>query len=81
MVPSSYVKDGERHSRLVASLDAGAPVTVLRSAVDYVVTEYGIATMRGKTIRQRIGELIAVAHPDCQAQLKDDAKQLYGWSF
>ena len=81
VVPSSYVKDGERHSRLVASLDRAAPVTVLRSAVDYVVTEFGIATMRGKTIRQRIGELIAVAHPDCQAQLKDDANQLYGWSF
>ena len=81
VVPSSYVKDGKRCSRIVASLDAGAPVTVLRSAVDYVVTEFGIATMRGKTLRQRIGEMIAVAHPDCQAQLKDDAKQLYGWSF
>ena len=37
--------------------------------------------MGGKMSRQRIGERIAVAHPDCQAQLKDDAKQLYGWSF
>ena len=81
VVPSSYVKDGVRHSRLVASLDAAAAVTVPRSAVDYVVTEFGIATMRGKTIRQRIGELIAVAHPECQPRLKDDAKQLYGWSF
>ena len=81
VVPSSYVKDGVRHSRLVASLDAAAAVTVPRSAVDYVVTEFGIATMRGKTLRQRIGEMIAVAHPDCQAQLKDDAKQLYDWSF
>ena len=80
VVPSSYVKDGKPCSRIVASLDAGAPVTVLRSAVDYVVTEFGIATMRGKTLRQRIGEMIAVAHPDCQAQLKDDAKQLYGQS-
>ncbi len=81
VVPSSYLKDGVHNSRIVASLDPGTPVTVPRSAVDYIVTEYGIATMRGKTIRQRIGELIAVAHPDCQAQLKDDAKQLYGWSF
>ena len=81
VVPSSYEKDGERHSRLVASLAPAAPVTVPRSAVDYVVTEYGIATMRGKTIRQRIGELIAVAHPDCQSQLKDDANKIYGWSF
>ena len=81
VVPSSYEKDGERQSRIVPSLDAAAPVTVPRTAVDYIVTEFGIATMRGKTIRQRIGELIAVAHPDCQPQLKDDAKQLYGWSF
>ncbi len=81
VVPSSYEKDGERYSRIRASLDDGAPVTVPRTAVDYVVTEFGIATMRGKTIRQRIGELIAVAHPDCQPQLKEDANQLYGWSF
>lgn len=81
VVPSSYEKDGTRHSRVVAALDRGAPVTVPRSAVDYIVTEYGIATMRGKTLRERIGELIAVAHPDCQPQLKDDAKALYGWSF
>jgi len=81
VVPSSYLKDREHHSRIVVSLDPGTPVTVPRSAVDYIVTEFGIATMRGKTIRQRIGELISVAHPDCQPQLKDDAKQLYGWSF
>jgi 4-hydroxybutyrate CoA-transferase len=81
VVPSSYEKDGERFSRIVPSLAPAAPVTVPRSAVDYIVTEFGIATMRGKTIRQRIGELIAVAHPDCQSQLKDDANKLYGWSF
>jgi acyl-CoA hydrolase len=57
------------------------PVTVPRSAVDYIVTEWGIATMRGKTLRQRIGELLAVAHPDCRPQLKEDARRLYGWSF
>ena len=81
VLPSSYTKDGERRSRITASLDPGTPVTVPRTAVDYVVTEWGIATLRGKTIRQRIGELIAVAHPDCQPQLKDDAKALYSWSF
>jgi 4-hydroxybutyrate CoA-transferase len=79
--PSSFEKDGKRESRIVASLDPGSPVTAPRSAVDYVVTEYGIATLRGKTIRQRIGELIAVAHPDCQPQIKEDAQRLYGWSF
>lgn len=81
VLPSSYEKDGQRRSRVVAALDEGAPVTVQRSAVDYIVTEWGIATMQGKTIRQRIGELIAVAHPDCQAELKQEAKRVYGESF
>ncbi len=81
VLPSSYQRDGERLSRIVVALDPGAPVTVPRSAVDYVVTEWGIATLRGKTLRQRIGELIAVAHPDCQPQLKAEAKRLYGWGF
>jgi 4-hydroxybutyrate CoA-transferase len=81
VLPSSYVEDGARRSRIVATLDEAAPVTVPRTAVDYVVTEWGIATLRGKTVRQRIGELIAVAHPDCQPDLKAEAKRLYGWSF
>jgi 4-hydroxybutyrate CoA-transferase len=82
VLPSSYVtKEGERRSRIVASLADGTPVTVPRSAVDYVVTEYGIATMRGKTLRQRIGELLAIAHPDCQADVRAQAKQIYGWDF
>jgi acyl-CoA hydrolase len=37
--------------------------------------------MRGKTIRQRIGELIAISHPDCKADLKKEANRIYGWSF
>ncbi|MGB2694387.1 MAG: acetyl-CoA hydrolase/transferase C-terminal domain-containing protein [Dehalococcoidia bacterium] len=81
VLPSSYERDGERQSRIVVALAEGAPVTVPRSAVDYIVTEWGIATLRGKTLRQRIGELLAIAHPDCQPQLREDAKRLYGWSF
>jgi acyl-CoA hydrolase len=46
--------------------------------VDHVVTEYGIATLRGKTVRERVGELIAIAHPDFQGELKGEAKRLYG---
>jgi len=81
VLPSSYTRDGEIRSRIVASLDPGAPVTVPRSAVDFVVTERGVATLRGKSVRERIGELIAVAHPDCRSQLREDAGRLYGWSF
>ena len=81
VLPASYVKDGARHSRIKATLEEAAPVTVPRSAVDYIVTEWGIATMRGKTIRQRIGELIAIAHPDSKADLKAEAQRIYGWTF
>ncbi|MEX2158877.1 MAG: acetyl-CoA hydrolase/transferase C-terminal domain-containing protein [Dehalococcoidia bacterium] len=81
VLPSSHMKDGERHSRILATLPDAAPVTVPRTAVDYIVTEWGIATMRGKSLRQRIGELIAVAHPDCKEQIKSDANRIYGWGF
>jgi 4-hydroxybutyrate CoA-transferase len=80
VLPASYLRDGERRSRIVAALDEAAPVTVPRTAVDYVVTERGIATLRGKTLRERVGELVAVAHPDCQAELREEAKRVYGWS-
>lgn len=69
-VPSSSVAGGARHSRILAQLPLGTAVTVPRTYVDYVVTEYGIATLRGKTQRQRAEELIAVAHPDFRADLR-----------
>jgi acyl-CoA hydrolase len=78
VLPSSHMVDGERRTRIVGALPEGALVTVPRTLVDYVVTENGIATLRGKTVRERIGELIAVAHPDFQAELKAEAKRLYG---
>ena len=76
-VPSSSTVDGERHSRIVPVLPPGTMVTVPRTFVDYVVTEYGIATLRGKTVRQRVEELIAVAHPDFRAELRAQAAKLY----
>ena len=45
--------------------------------VDYVVTEYGIAHLRGKTVKERVGELTAIAHPDFRAELKDAANKAY----
>lgn len=76
-VPSSSTVDGERHSRIVPVLPPGTMTTVPRTFVDYVVTEYGIATLRGKTVRQRAEELIAVAHPDFRAELRSDAAKRY----
>ncbi|MCS7081116.1 MAG: 4-hydroxybutyrate CoA-transferase [Chloracidobacterium sp.] len=76
-LPSSSVVGGERRSRIVAQLPPGSMVTVTRGYVDYVVTEQGIATLCGKTVRQRIEELVNVAHPDFRAELRKEAQRLY----
>lgn len=78
VLPSSQLLPSGRCSRIVAAHDAGSTVTVHRGFVDYVVTERGIARLRGKSLRQRIGELVAVAHPDFQSDLRKDAERLYG---
>jgi acyl-CoA hydrolase len=50
-------------SRIVGVLDPGAGVVTTRADVHYVVTEYGVAYLRGKSLRQRAQSLIAIAHP------------------
>lgn len=64
-------------SRIVPMLEAGTGVTVPRNCADYVVTEYGIARLRGKSVRKRAQELIAIAHPDFRAELTEEAQRLY----
>ncbi len=78
VLPSSHLIGGTRRTRIVGALPEGSLVTVPRTLVDYVVTENGIATLRGKNVRERIGELISVAHADFQTELKTEAKRLYG---
>jgi acyl-CoA hydrolase len=80
VTPSSSVPSatGQRVSRIVPTLDPGGVVTVPRTYVDYLVTENGIATLRGKTINERVRALLDVAHPDFRAELEDEAKRLYG---
>lgn len=56
-------------SKIVAYLDEGSAVTTSRNDVDYIITEYGIAALKGKTLRQRAAALIAIAHPDFRAEL------------
>jgi 4-hydroxybutyrate CoA-transferase len=64
-------------SRIMPALPLGTAVTIQRNCVDYVVTEYGIAHLRGKSARRRTEELIAIAHPDFRAELRKEAKKLY----
>jgi acyl CoA:acetate/3-ketoacid CoA transferase beta subunit/RimJ/RimL family protein N-acetyltransferase len=64
-------------SRIVPSLSQGSGVVTSRGDVHYVVTEFGIATLRGKSIRERALELIQVAHPDFREELLQQVRTLY----
>jgi len=64
-------------SRIVASFEPGTVITVPRTFVDYVVTEYGIANLQGLTQRQRALALIDLAHPEFRDLLKTEAKRLF----
>lgn len=72
----TMLRDGTRISRIAAMLKQGAGVVTSRNHVRYVVTEYGVADLYGKTIRQRARQLIAIAHPDFRADLEKQAREL-----
>ncbi len=67
--------DHGKQSRIVPFLREGAGVTLHRGDIHYVVTEYGIAYLRGKNIRERAMALIAIAHPNFRAWLIEEAKR------
>jgi len=68
---------GGKVSRIMPMLPEGTAITIQRNCTDYVVTEYGIAHLKGKTLRQRANELISIAHPDFRDGLEKEAKELY----
>ncbi len=70
----STAEDGSV-SRIVPFLKEGAGVTLGRGDIHYVVTEYGIAYLHGKNIRERAMDLITIAHPNFRAALIDEAKR------
>jgi acyl-CoA hydrolase/RimJ/RimL family protein N-acetyltransferase len=65
---------GGQVSRIQATFEPGTGVVTSRGDVRYVVTEYGVASLWGKTVRQRALALIEVAHPDFRSELMDAAK-------
>lgn len=66
-------------STIVPTLTTGAAVSLSRNDVDYIVTEYGVAPMRGRSIKERVRNLINIAHPNFREQLKYDAEKLMIW--
>jgi acyl-CoA hydrolase len=70
---STYEKRGERRSRIKLNLTEGNIVTTPRSDVMYVVTEYGIVNLKGKSVAERAKGLISLAHPEFREELERQA--------
>jgi acyl-CoA hydrolase len=75
-LPSTATVGGQTISRIAAELAAGAVVTTPRHQLDLVVTEFGVASLRGRTVRQRALALAEVAHPDFRDGLRTHARAL-----
>jgi acyl-CoA hydrolase len=67
---------GDTISRIVPSLSPGTHVSTSKNDINYVVTEYGVAQLRGKSAKARARELIAIAHPDFRAELAEQGVRL-----
>jgi acetyl-CoA hydrolase len=74
---TTMLRDGTLVTRIAGMLKVGAGVVTSRNHVRYVVTEYGVADLYGKTIRQRAQQLISIAHPDFRSDLEKQAKELH----
>ncbi|MDX9707768.1 MAG: acetyl-CoA hydrolase/transferase C-terminal domain-containing protein [Azospira sp.] len=75
IVLPSTAKD-DTISRIVPTLSPGTHVTTGKNDINYVVTEHGVAQLRGKTAKQRAEALIAIAHPDFRGELREAAKKM-----
>ena len=71
---STYERRGERRSRIVPMLTPGNIVTTPRTDVMYVVTEYGMVNLKGKSVPERVKALIGIAHPDFREGLAREAR-------
>ena len=74
MAFTSITKKG--YSKIKTMLTPGSNVTIPRNYVDYIVTEYGIACMRGRSVKERCEQLIEIAHPNFREELRKDAQKL-----
>ncbi len=69
----------DKVSRIVPFFDPGTVVTTSRVDVDYVITEFGVACLRGRSIRERVKELVNIAHPNFRDYLKSEAERHMIW--
>jgi acyl-CoA hydrolase len=77
VVPATAKNDSI--SRIAATLSPGTHVSTSKNDINYVVTEFGVAQLRGKSIKQRAREMISIAHPNFRAELTEAAKKMGYW--
>ncbi len=68
---------GKGISKIRSQLSLGANVTIPRNYVDYIVTEYGVARMKGRSVKERTEQLIRIAHPDVREELTHYAEEQF----
>ena len=66
----------EEKSKIVCQLKAGAAVSLSRNDIDFLATEYGVVSLRGTNIKERVEKIISVAHPKFREELIADAKKV-----
>lgn len=72
---SRVTKDGERKSNILATIPGGSTISAPRTMIQYVATEYGIASLSGKTLRERAEAMASIAHPDFREELMKYAQE------
>ena len=72
---SRLTKDGERKSNILATIPGGSTISAPRTMIQYVATEYGIASLSGKTLRERAEAMASIAHPDFREELMKYARE------
>jgi len=76
-LPSTVTdKNGNMSSRITCTLLPGSVITTPRTDVQYIVTEYGVAELKDKSIPDRVEAMISIAHPDFRDQLRSEAKKV-----
>lgn len=77
-IPSATEKG---HSKIKAILSPGAGVVTTRHMIQHIVTEYGVAALRGRNLAERARALISIAHPTAREELERAACERFGYSF
>ena len=75
MVRNPKTGEKEEISKIVCQLKPGAAVSLSRNDIDYLVTEYGVVNLKGKTVKERVELIISIAHPKFREQLMQEAKE------